>query len=184
MKRDPGEEEDELALFRQAVDGAAPHDHDRIEPWRRRLAPRPLDHPEVDDDETTAAERLSASQIETHDELSFCRPGVQQRLFHALRRGHLEIGLELDLHGYTTEQAREIFKEFLRDCHRRRIRCARIIHGKGYGSEGQQPILKQRVNLWLQQREDVLAFCSATRRDGGTGAVYVLLRSAQKGQRR
>ena len=88
--------------------------------------------------------------------------------------------MELDLHGLTARHAHKTLEMFLRDCHRRRIRCVHIIHGKGYGSEDRQPVLKQKLNLWLRQRHDVLAFCSATRRDGGTGAAYVLLRSARK----
>jgi DNA-nicking Smr family endonuclease len=53
----------------------------------------------------------------------------------------------------------------------------RIIHGKGYGSNNQGPIIKPLVNKWLQQRNEILAFCSARPNDGGTGAVYVLLKT-------
>ena len=45
-------------------------------------------------------------------------------------------------------------------------------------------MLKCKVNYWLRLREDVLAFCSATRGDGGTGAAYVLLRNPNKAKRR
>ena len=72
--------------------------------------------------------------------------------------------------------ARQSLSEFLR---RRRLsgaRCVRIIHGKGRGSAQGLPVLKNKVNYWLQQRDDVLAFCSARPVDGGTGAVYVLLK--------
>jgi DNA-nicking Smr family endonuclease len=119
-------------------------------------------------------------EIETNDELYFSRPGIQDRVVRELRRGHLEIGLELDLHGLTVRHAREDLNRFLEECHRRDIRCVRIIHGKGYGSEDKQPVLKRKLNLWLRQREDVLAFTSATRRDGGTGAAYVLLRNPRR----
>ncbi len=85
--------------------------------------------------------------------------------------------MELDLHGLTARHAHSTLELFFRDCHRRRVRCVHIIHGKGYGSEDRQPVLKQKLNLWLRQRHDVMAFCSATSRDGGTGAAYVLLRS-------
>ncbi|MDH5572217.1 MAG: Smr/MutS family endonuclease, partial [Gammaproteobacteria bacterium] len=67
--------------------------------------------------------------------------------------------------------------ELFHYCHAHRIRCVRIIHGKGYGSVSQQPVLKQFVNYWLRQREDIMAFCSARQADGGTGAVYVLLKT-------
>jgi DNA-nicking Smr family endonuclease len=55
--------------------------------------------------------------------------------------------------------------------------CIRIIHGKGKRSRNNKgPVIKTKVNHWLRQRDDVLAFCSARPIDGGTGAIYVLLR--------
>jgi DNA-nicking Smr family endonuclease len=90
----------------------------------------------------------------------------------------MEVELELDLHGLTVSYAREMLLEFLRACRQRRVRCVQIVHGKGKSSD-RQPILKHKLNLWLRQWEDVLAFCSARPRDGGTGAVYVLLRQAR-----
>ena len=68
---------------------------------------------------------------------------------------------------------------FLDRCGHRGARCVHIIHGKGHGSSNQGPVLKNKVNAWLRQREEVLAFCSAQPKDGGTGAVYVLLRRKQ-----
>jgi DNA-nicking Smr family endonuclease len=72
--------------------------------------------------------------------------------------------------------ARYALAGFLEKCERNNIRSVRIIHGKGRGSYHKEPVLKGKVNTWLQQREDVLAFCSARSADGGTGAVYVLLK--------
>jgi DNA-nicking Smr family endonuclease len=54
--------------------------------------------------------------------------------------------------------------------------CVRIIHGKGLRSRHKGPVIKTKVNTWLRQRDDILAFCSARPVDGGTGAIYVLLR--------
>jgi DNA-nicking Smr family endonuclease len=173
----------ELELFRSETQDTRPLTQDRIEPWKRKIPPRPLDHPELEE-QASARDLLSAGEVETHELLEFFRPGLQQRVFHDLRRGHIEVELELDLHGYRAEEARQILELCFKDCRQQHVRCLRIIHGKGYGSAEQQPVLKQLVNVWLRQREDVLAFCSATRRDGGAGAVYVLLRSAQKQQRR
>jgi len=172
----------EQALFQDEVRDVRPLRQDRIDPWRRRRAPRPLGFEAPERAEQRERELYSPSEIATGDELSFRRPGVQERLFQELRRGHLEVQSELDLHGLTTRHARDILEEFLRHCKRHDLRCVRIIHGKGFGSDGQQPVLKQFVDRWLRQREEVLAFCSATSRDGGTGAAYLLLRSARKGQ--
>jgi DNA-nicking Smr family endonuclease len=181
MARDPSDPEDS-DLFQQEVEDATPLEHDRVSPWKRRHPPRPLQHKQDDESENLRFDQYSEQEIETEEELAFSRPGVQKRLFQDLRRGRLEIDRELDLHGLTVRIARQTLELFFRDCRHRNFRCVRIIHGKGYGSEGQQPVLKQKLNLWLRQRDDVLAFCSATRRDGGTGAAYVLLRSTRKGR--
>ncbi len=175
--------EDEKNLFRESLDDISPLPQDRTEPYKKRLPPRPLDLEDEDDDGFSDTDHYSDTEIEATDELLFSRPGVQDRVIRDLRRGRFEIGLELDLHGLTVAYARENLGLFLTECHQRHIRCARIIHGKGYRSENRQPVLKQKINLWLRQREDVLAFSSATRRDGGTGAVYVLLRNPKKGRR-
>ena len=172
---------DETDLFREQMDGVTPVETDRAEPWRRRRPPRPLGLTVPDD--ANERSRLSEAEVETHDYLAFKRPGLQDRVFHDLARGRFEVEMELDLHGYTVAIAKEAFKEFIGYCVRHDRRCLRIIHGKGLGSEGQQPILKQKINHWLREREEVLAFCSATRRDGGSGAAYVLLRAAAKGRR-
>lgn len=174
---------EEDALFHATLGDVKPLRGNRAEPYRRRLPPRPL-HLDVGDEDEAAQERYSEHEIETGEELYFVRPGIQQRVMHELRRGSLEIGAELDLHGHTVRRAREELDQFLRACHERCIRCARIIHGKGYRSEGRQPVLKQKLNLWLRQRDEVLAFCSAPRHDGGTGAAYVLLRNPNKRPRR
>ncbi len=182
MSKDPSDKEQDQELFREMMQDAAPLEQDRIPPWRRRLPPHPILHPTVEEKES-GLDKISETEIKTGDELSFCRPGLQKRVFQDLRRGRLEIEMELDLHGLTARHANTALEQFIRDCHRQNIRCIRIIHGKGYGSEGRQPVLKQKVNHWLRQRQDVLAFCSATSRDGGTGAAYVLLRSAKKSHR-
>jgi DNA-nicking Smr family endonuclease len=176
MSDDPGKKDQEEELFQEMMQDAIPLTQDKIKPWRKRLPPHPLRHPTTTEDEV-GLDDISEAEIETGDELEFVRPGLQKRVFHDLRRGRLEIEWELDLHGLTARHAHSTLEQFIRDCHRRRIRCVRIIHGKGFGSEDRQPVLKQKLNLWLRQRQDVMAFCSATRRDGGTGAAYVLLRS-------
>ncbi|MBK1700149.1 Smr/MutS family protein [Thiococcus pfennigii] len=171
----------ERDLFREAVADAEPLAHEAAEPHRRRPPPRPRPRPEAADEEELAY-HLSEAEVATHDYLEFARAGVQRRVMQELQRGGFAIGLEVDLHGLTAELARETLREFLRECTARRVRCARIIHGKGAGS-GQPPVLKRKVNYWLRLRPEVLAFCSATRRDGGTGAVYVLLRNPAKVKR-
>ncbi len=169
---DSGDEkkDGDLNLFRQAMGGVRPLDHDRAEPWRRKPKPVPLERP----GDERPGDELGDTAEEAPEFLEFRRPGIQNRLFRDLQRGVLEPEATLDLHGMRVEDARRALGRFLDQSLRSRRRCVRIIHGKGKGSGG-QPIIKQRVNQWLPQRKEVLAFCSAPRWDGGTGAAYVLL---------
>jgi DNA-nicking Smr family endonuclease len=118
----------------------------------------------------------AAGAIGGGDALSFQRAGVRTQVVRRLRRGLIPIEDELDLHGLTQTAARDQLAEFLtcsRDAGRR---CVRIVHGKGYRSGARGPVLKTAVDLWLRRHLDVMAFTSARAIDGGTGAVYVLLR--------
>ena len=165
------QEDDESALFRQAMRDVEPmRSPGKVAPWRKRKAPRPLFH----EQEPDPKEAFADTQEETPDFLEFRRPGIQRRLFADLQRGVIEAEATLDLHGMRVEDARRALSRFLQYSLQRQRRCVRIIHGKGRGSR-QQPVLKQRINQWLPQSQEVLAFCSAPRWDGGTGAAYVLL---------
>ncbi|WP_295392196.1 Smr/MutS family protein [uncultured Thiodictyon sp.] len=171
----------DLDLFRAEVQDARPLQHDYAEHPRKRPPPIPRPRtPELPEDGGTT---LSEAAVETYEFLLYTRPGLQQRVLSDLQRGAIEVGLEVDLHGLTITVARRVLADFLIECAHRRVRCARIIHGKGTRSPDQQPILKQKVNYWLRLYPEVLAFCSATRRDGGTGAAYVLLRNPNKAKR-
>jgi len=169
-------------IFRTAMGDVEPLEANRAEPYRER--PPPVPRPQPEEDPAERPERLAESEVETHDYLIFARPGIQKRVVAELQRGRIQPELEVDLHGLRVAHAHALLKDFFADCRHRRVRCARIIHGKGRGSDSRQPVLKCKVNYWLRLREDVLAFVSATRRDGGTGAVYVLLRNPDKGSQR
>jgi DNA-nicking Smr family endonuclease len=169
-------------MFRSAMGDVEPLEANHAEPFRER--PPPVPRPQPQEDSGDEPVPLLESEVETHDYLLFARPGIQKRVVAELQRGRIEPQLELDLHGLRVEHARRVLAAFFADCGHRRVRCARIIHGKGRGSGNRQPVLKCKVNYWLRLREEVLAFCSATRSDGGTGAVYVLLRNPEKAERR
>jgi DNA-nicking Smr family endonuclease len=109
--------------------------------------------------------------------LVFQRAGVRTQVIRRLRRGLIPVEDELDLHGLTQSAARDQLAEFLQNTRSAGRRCVRIIHGKGYRSGARGPILKIAVDLWLRRHLDVMAFSSARPIDGGTGAVYVLLRA-------
>lgn len=165
-------------LFRDAIKGVRRLKSDRILHKRNRPAPLPY---QLWQDETQARDDMFSDDwdiatIETGDELLFIRDGIQQNLVRKLRRGHFSVGAELDLHGQTVAEARVSLTGFLHHCRDNGIRCVRIVHGKGHGSRNRLPVLKNKISHWLQQRDEVLAFCSARQVDGGTGAVYLLLK--------
>jgi DNA-nicking Smr family endonuclease len=108
--------------------------------------------------------------------LSFHRAGVRVQVMRRLRRGLYPTEDELDLHGLTQIAARDCLADFIAHSRDSGRRCVRIIHGKGYRSGARGPVLKTAVDLWLRRHADVMAFTSARAIDGGTGAVYVLLR--------
>ncbi len=121
-----------------------------------------------------------AEQLSAEDTFSFLAPGVQKNVLKKMRQGYFGADGQLDLHGLTSVQARHQLLHFLHTCVEEGCRCVHIIHGKGYRSENNQPILKNHVNNWLRQHNDVQAFCSASPKEGGAGAVLVLLHLAEK----
>ena len=92
-----------------------------------------------------------------------------------MRGGHWSIQRQLDLHGMRRDEARDAVAAFIRDTRRRGERCVRVVHGKGHGSPGKQPVLKGKVQRWLAQCNDVIAFTQASGPQGGSGALIVLL---------
>lgn len=118
----------------------------------------------------------SESLLETDDSLSFRRRGIGIDVVRKLRRGVWVLQGELDLHGLRSDQARERLAGFLRESARTGARCVRIVHGKGHGSPGREPVLKAKVKSWLVHRSEVLAFTHARAAEGGHGALIVLLK--------
>jgi DNA-nicking Smr family endonuclease len=164
------------------VDAVGPvqslRDKRRAEVPRQRPEPHP--HQRERDEREAMREALSdevdiESLLLTDDGLSFRRPGVGADVPARLRRGQWALQGELDLHGLTREEARERLVSFLRESHRRGQRCVRVVHGKGNGSPGRQPVLKDKVQRWLAQRGEVIAFAQASGAQGGAGALLVLL---------
>ena len=153
-------------------------DKGRAEVPRQRPEPHP--HQRERDERAAMREALSdevdvESLLLTDDGLSFRRPGIGADVPVRLRRGQWALQGELDLHGLTREEARERLSAFLREAHRRCQRCVRVVHGKGNGSPGRQPVLKDKVQRWLAQRVEVIAFAQASGAQGGAGALLVLL---------
>ena len=169
---------DDTADFRSLVGAVQPVKARRRVPLRK---PQPLPRARFAraDEQAALAESLeigpSEVGLETGEELSFRRPHVPLKVLKDLRRGKYSIQNELDLHGLTADQARSMLRQFMTEVLLEGHRCVRIVHGKGLRSGPGGPVLKVKLNKWLPQWDQVLAFTTAPARDGGTGAVYVLL---------
>jgi DNA-nicking Smr family endonuclease len=169
----------EQRLFEQAVGAVQPlKAHGRAE--LQRAQPAPLPRQREADERAVLREALSDQMdverlLETDEGLSFRRRGIGPDVLKRLRRGEWAIQAQVDLHGLRREQARERLSEFLREAARRGLRCVRVVHGKGLGSPGREPVLKGKVRAWLVQKADVLAFTQARAAEGGAGALVVLL---------
>ena len=176
-KRDRITEEDRV-LFRRATGDVRRIEDDGAHPQRIRRPPRSRSRAQTEAPGSSRelAESEWTSDVGPGDVLSFARGGVRRREIERLRRGRFKVEADLDLHGRIVADAVAALDRFLEDSRRRGWRCVRIIHGKGFGSRTGLPIMKAHVDRWLRARSEVLAFCSATPPDGGTGAVYVLLR--------
>ena len=163
----------------------------RVQPLRKaalpilpRVRPTPVPRQRLRDEAAVLVEALSdefdvESLLNTDDALSFRRRGIGPEVVRKLRRGVWAIQAQLDLHGLRRDAAREHLSDFLRQAVRDGSRCVRVIHGKGNGSPGREPVLKSRVKGWLVQKNEVIAFAQARASDGGHGALLVLLRPSE-----
>lgn len=154
------------------------------QPVRARLAPEqpaPIPVQQQLDEQRVLLESLSdefdaTTLLDVDDAMSFRRPGIGLDVTRRLRKGEWSLQRELDLHGMRREDAREALSAFIREAHRQGLRCLRVVHGKGLGSPGRVPVLKSKVQAWLIQKQEVLAFVQARADEGGAGALVVLLR--------
>lgn len=128
--------------------------------------------------ETISDEFDASTLLEIDEHLSYRRPGIGPDVTRKLRRGDWAIQRQLDLHGLRTEDARVALGQFIREAQKQGLRCVRVVHGKGLGSPGKTPVLKGRVQSWLAQKKEVLAFVQARPAEGGAGALVVLLQPA------
>ena len=171
--------EAEHQLFSRAVGAIRPlRTRERLHLSDPPPLPLPVQH--WLDEERVLRESISddfdvSTLLDTDDQLSFRRPGIGVEVTQRLRAGHWSIQRQLDLHGLRVDEAREALGQFIRLAHKTGLRCVRVVHGKGLGSPGKSPVLKSRVQRWLVQKSEVLAFVQARPAEGGAGALVVLL---------
>jgi len=174
-------EDRERLLFELAVGPVRPlRVARRVQHTPEPLKPYPFQR--LLDEQSVMREALSddfdvETLLHTDDLLSYRVPRLGADVLRKLREGRWSIQRHLDLHGLRTDEAREALGRFIRDAHHNGLRCVRVVHGKGLGSPGRVPVLKARVQRWLVQKHEVMAFVQARPADGGAGALVVLLRS-------
>lgn len=177
----PEPEVDDATLFAQATRGVKRMDTPLPPPapvarkpdevaLRRRAAAVAEEAPDAPISDSAALMHVAGPE----EALGYARNGVQQRVLQKLRQGQPHWQAAVDLHGCTVDAAREAVLELVREARKEGLQVVKVVHGKGLLNG--QPLLKTCVNGWLRQLPDVLAFVSALPRDGGTGAVYVLLK--------
>jgi DNA-nicking Smr family endonuclease len=175
----------ELNLFRNAIGPVQPLQNTDARRWPQPAPPEPLPLQRERDEARVLREAMSdefdvSTLLDVDDQLSFRRPGIGLDVTRRLRVGHWSIQRQLDLHGLRRDEAREALGEFIRLAHRTGLRCVRVVHGKGLGSPGREPVLKGRVQSWLVQKKEVLAFVQARPAEGGAGALVVLLQPGKR----
>ncbi len=111
--------------------------------------------------------------------------GLDIKTFKSLKSGALSVTSHLDLHGMTSDQAQENLLFFIRESYLNGHRCVLVVTGRGKNSPGGQSILRRETETWLTReplKRIVLAYCTSQPKDGGAGAIYVLLRKQKKDQ--
>lgn len=177
--KDNDTDDDDFALFRQEVRDAEPlalsqRVQTPVKTKTVKKSPQALH--QSSPVESRFSDMYSPDLVGNEEYLEYQGPGIQHRTFAKLRTGKIHIEAELDLHGMTLNVAEPTLAEFIEFCQQQHIRYVRLVHGKGWSSKDNKPVLKSHINHWLRQNQNVLAFCSATVPDGGAGALYVLLK--------
>ncbi len=175
MKKRPPDKivAEDSALFRVAIGDVTPlPDHNRVK--LHRAAHQPV----LRAFQTTSPVPDSLSDVGAESAADeFLRNGVSRTTLRRLRRGHWPIQDSLDLHGSRSGAACQLLRRFLHDASHAGLRCILVIHGKGLNSPEGEPVLRKLARHWLAQHPNVLAFCDAQPKDGGSGAAIVLIRS-------
>ena len=180
------EELDDADLFKTALGGVTKLDNGNIakiersdlrkKPDAKILAKRAAAEGafEINDAELSDTQAI-LNPVASQAALSYRIATLQHKVFEDLKAGNLRWFEAVDLHGCTVEEARSAVLQIIQMAKDENQNVIKIVHGKG-----PEAILKTYVNGWLRQHRDVLAFVSAPEKQGGTGAVLVLLKRAER----
>ncbi len=177
---------DDSHLFCAAMSGVAPLVDERKKITRSQGMNTRPSHPPPDDEQESMNRLYGLLRGSVEMDMTFTDEymegsvkGFSRRFMKKLKKGEFPVQDFIDLHGLTRQEAEKEVKDFLIQSHRMGLRCVLIVHGRGLNSPDSFPVLKEGLPLWLGRgsiRKIVLAFATARPYDGGTGAVYVLLR--------
>ncbi|ORU93077.1 MAG: DNA mismatch repair protein MutS [Cycloclasticus sp. symbiont of Bathymodiolus heckerae] len=169
--------DDDSQLFRESIGEVKVLRNNKSDPLSVKPKPKPVKKDfQLTLPPTTFHQPTNS--IQSDDLLFFSRDGIQHKTIKRLKRGAISIDEKLDLHGLTAQQASQYLTTFLAEQIIQKSRCVLVVHGKGIGSANQQPVLKNLAFNFLKNESSVLALTSAQQRDGGTGALYVLLKKS------
>ncbi|WP_339878832.1 DNA endonuclease SmrA [Pseudidiomarina gelatinasegens] len=173
---------DDFELFRSEMTGVTPLAGQDVADIRTAFAPtlaqqerRKAAEQQLEEDINFLSTEY-VNLVEPSELLAFKRDGVQHGVYKRLRLGQYPLDASLNLHNHSLRQARVALFEFIQDCHASGVRSALIIHGQGKHSKPHPALIKSYVNKWLRELEPVMAFHSAQRHHGGSGALYLMLR--------
>lgn len=173
--------EQDSALFRQTIGKVKEINTDSLLlSAKKKPKPYPKKQPVNAEPAFKEPSNSKVDKLYQEDSLSFLAPGLQKNILQKMRKGYFGFDASIDLHGLTSEQAKHQLAQFLRLSEEEGCRCVHIIHGKGYRSADNHPVLKNDINVWLRHYKSVQAFCSTPAKHGGTGAVFVLLKLSSK----
>ncbi len=168
------DEEDLWRRVTRTVRPLARRDH---VPVRADPPLRALSHPMTD------APRHHAPPAPRKDKGAAPAPLADRSPEKRVRRGKLDVGARLDLHGFTQDEAHAALTRFVLHARADGVRVALVVTGKGgrlRSGESAPGVLKQRLPQWLAAgdlRPLVAGYAQAHQRHGGGGAYYVFLRA-------
>jgi DNA-nicking Smr family endonuclease len=176
-------QEEERALFLQAVEGARKigHKQESTAPAAGQQKREKKGSHEGEESQLffLAMKKIGANITDAvrepeMDEAEHRSPTSRMR---QLKRGTIRITRELDLHGFVRDEALQRLNNFVVDAYNEGQKAVLVITGKGINSpEG--PVLQGAVDEWLREqgRGMVAEFSSAPRTYGGKGAFVVFLK--------
>ncbi len=102
--------------------------------------------------------------------LKFVTDSVDKDIVKQLKLGLIPPDIELDLHGFTVQEAKNELIAALFEAKKRSYPCINVITGHGNG------VLKQKMPHYLAQHPDVAAFIQAPKQYSGKAGLLVLVK--------